>query len=141
MKVEFTHMEDTEGGFADTNTHCVFSVTTRIPFKLNQNQALLTLEDEEGMMHILSIKLMSLMYFITIMADSIMHVCCRYKGRIQRFRLFQLKSNSLSRHSLQLAVMCFYLWIFEQKHQKSSINDTVRVSFDSIFYSKDSMAF
>uniref|UniRef100_A0A8C3M183 N-myc and STAT interactor n=1 Tax=Chrysolophus pictus TaxID=9089 RepID=A0A8C3M183_CHRPC len=47
MKVEFTHMEDTEGDFPDTNTCCVFSVTTRIPFKLNQNQALLTLEDEE----------------------------------------------------------------------------------------------
>lgn len=82
MKVQFTHMEDTEGDFPDTNTRCVFSVTTRIPFKLNQNQALLTLEDEEGMMHILSIKLMSLMYFITMMADSIMHVYCRYKGSV-----------------------------------------------------------
>ncbi|XP_021254535.1 N-myc-interactor [Numida meleagris] len=47
MKVEFTHLEDTEGNFPDMNTRCVFSVTARIPFKLNQNQALLTLEDEE----------------------------------------------------------------------------------------------
>lgn len=47
MKVEFTRMEDTEGDILDMNTHCVFSVTTRIPFKLNQNRALLTLEDEE----------------------------------------------------------------------------------------------
>uniref|UniRef100_A0A8C9FQM1 NID domain-containing protein n=1 Tax=Pavo cristatus TaxID=9049 RepID=A0A8C9FQM1_PAVCR len=47
MKVEFTHMEDTGGVVPDMNTRCVFSVTTRIPFKLNQNQALLTLEDEE----------------------------------------------------------------------------------------------
>ncbi|XP_072198171.1 N-myc-interactor [Excalfactoria chinensis] len=47
MKVEFSHMEDTEGDIPDMNTRCVFSITTRIPFKLNQNQALLTLEDEE----------------------------------------------------------------------------------------------
>lgn len=82
MKVVFTNMEDTEGDFPDMNTRCVFSVTTRIPFKLNQNHALLTLEDEEGMMHILSTELMSLMYFITIMADSIMHVYCRYRGGV-----------------------------------------------------------
>ena len=47
MKVVFTNMEDSEGDFPDMNTRCVFSVTTRIPFKLNQNHALLTLEDEE----------------------------------------------------------------------------------------------
>lgn len=85
MKVVFTNMEDSEGDFPDMNTRCVFSVTTRIPFKLNQNHALLTLEDEEGMMHILSTKLMSLMYFITIMADSIMQyvsVYCRYRGGV-----------------------------------------------------------
>ncbi|XP_065607436.1 N-myc-interactor [Cyrtonyx montezumae] len=50
MKVEFTHMEDTESDFPDMNTRCVFTVTTRIPFKLNQNQTLLTLEDE-GVAH------------------------------------------------------------------------------------------
>ncbi|XP_013053582.2 N-myc-interactor isoform X2 [Anser cygnoides] len=47
MKVEFTHMEDTKDDFSDINTRCVFSVTSKIPFKLNQNQALLTFEDAE----------------------------------------------------------------------------------------------
>ncbi|KAM9189369.1 N-myc-interactor [Mergus octosetaceus] len=47
MKVEFTHMEDTKDDFPDTNTRCIFSVTSKIPFKLNQNQALLTFEDAE----------------------------------------------------------------------------------------------
>lgn len=65
MKVEFTHMEDAKDDFSDINTRCVFSVTSKIPFKLNQNQALLTFEDAEGMMHVLSIKLMSLVPFIT----------------------------------------------------------------------------
>lgn len=64
MKMKFTHMEDLEDDYADVNTHCVLGATTKIPFRLNQNQALLTFEDEEGMMHILNIKLMSLMYFI-----------------------------------------------------------------------------
>lgn len=56
MKVEFIHMEDKKDDFPDTNTRCVFSVTSKIPFKLNQNQALLTFEDAEGMMHVLNIK-------------------------------------------------------------------------------------
>eukprot|EP00075_Anas_platyrhynchos_P024885 XP_027314138.1 N-myc-interactor [Anas platyrhynchos] len=47
MKVEFTHMEDTKDDFPDNNTRCVFSVTSKIPFKLNQNQALLAFEDAE----------------------------------------------------------------------------------------------
>lgn len=64
MKMKFTHMEDVKDDYPDTNTRCVFGVTTKIPFTLSQNQALLTFEDEEGMMHILSIKLLSLMYFI-----------------------------------------------------------------------------
>lgn len=64
MKMKFSHMEDMKDDYPDVNTHCVFGVATKIPFRLNQNQALLTFEDEEGMMHILSIKLMSLTYFI-----------------------------------------------------------------------------
>nr|XP_009935388.1 PREDICTED: N-myc-interactor [Opisthocomus hoazin] len=47
MKVKFTHMEDMKDDYADMNTHCVFGVTTKIPFRLNQDQALLTFEDEE----------------------------------------------------------------------------------------------
>ncbi|XP_059676439.1 N-myc-interactor isoform X2 [Gavia stellata] len=47
MKMKFSHMEDTRDGCPDMNTHCVFGVTTKIPFRLNQNQALLTFEDEE----------------------------------------------------------------------------------------------
>lgn len=64
MKMKFSHMEDTKDDYPDVNTHCVFGVATKIPFRLNQNQALLTFEHEEGMMHVLSIKLMFLMYFI-----------------------------------------------------------------------------
>jgi len=56
MKVKFTHMEDMKDDYADMNTHCVFGVTTKIPFRLNQDQALLTFEDEEGTMHILCLK-------------------------------------------------------------------------------------
>lgn len=40
-------MEDAKDDFSDINTRCVFSVTSKIPFKLNQNQALLTFEDAE----------------------------------------------------------------------------------------------
>lgn len=64
MKMKFSHMEEMKNDYADMNTHCVFGVTTKLPFRLNQNQALLTFEDEEGTTHILCIKLMSLLYFI-----------------------------------------------------------------------------
>ncbi|XP_009271373.2 N-myc-interactor [Aptenodytes patagonicus] len=47
MKMKFTYMEDVKDDYPDTNTHCVFGVTTKIPFTLSQNQALLTFEDEE----------------------------------------------------------------------------------------------
>ncbi|XP_075008770.1 N-myc-interactor isoform X3 [Calonectris borealis] len=47
MKMKFTHMEDMKDDYPDANTHCVFGVTTKIPFRLNQNHALLTFEDEE----------------------------------------------------------------------------------------------
>ncbi|KAM6200571.1 N-myc-interactor [Sarcoramphus papa] len=47
MKMKFTHMEDMKDDYPDMNTHCVFGVATKIPFRLNQNQALLTFEDEE----------------------------------------------------------------------------------------------
>ncbi|XP_067155530.1 N-myc-interactor [Apteryx mantelli] len=47
MKMKFTQMEDMKDGYPDMNTHCVFYVTTKIPFRLNKNQALLTFEDEE----------------------------------------------------------------------------------------------
>ncbi|XP_054685516.1 N-myc-interactor isoform X2 [Grus americana] len=47
VKMKFTHMEDLEDDYADVNTHCVLGATTKIPFRLNQNQALLTFEDEE----------------------------------------------------------------------------------------------
>ncbi|XP_010086225.1 PREDICTED: N-myc-interactor [Pterocles gutturalis] len=47
MKMKFTHMEEVKDDYPDMNTHCVFGVTTKIPFRLNQNQALLTFEDEE----------------------------------------------------------------------------------------------
>ncbi|XP_072730095.1 N-myc-interactor [Ciconia boyciana] len=47
MKMKFTHMEDMKDDYPDMNTHCVFGVTTKIPFRLNQNQALITFEDEE----------------------------------------------------------------------------------------------
>ncbi|XP_064307021.1 N-myc-interactor [Phalacrocorax carbo] len=46
-KVKFSHMEDMKDDYQDMNTHCVFGVTTKVPFRLNQNQALLTFEDEE----------------------------------------------------------------------------------------------
>lgn len=59
MKLKFTHLEDMKDDWADMDTHCVFGAATKIPFRLNQNQALLTFEDEEGRMYILIIKLMS----------------------------------------------------------------------------------
>lgn len=49
MKLKFSHLEETkeEGADMDMDTHCVFGTATKIPFRLNQNQALLTFEDEE----------------------------------------------------------------------------------------------
>ncbi|XP_017591566.1 PREDICTED: N-myc-interactor isoform X2 [Corvus brachyrhynchos] len=47
MKLKFTHLEDMKDDWADMDTHCVFGAATKIPFRLNQNQALLTFEDEE----------------------------------------------------------------------------------------------
>ncbi|XP_033918355.1 N-myc-interactor [Melopsittacus undulatus] len=48
MKMKFTHMEETKDNYQDMNTHCVFDVTTKIPFRLDENQVLLTFEDKEG---------------------------------------------------------------------------------------------
>ncbi|XP_032919926.1 N-myc-interactor isoform X1 [Catharus ustulatus] len=49
MKLKFSHLEEMkdEGADVDMDTHCVFGAATKIPFRLNQNQALLTFEDEE----------------------------------------------------------------------------------------------
>ncbi|XP_009664791.1 N-myc-interactor isoform X1 [Struthio camelus] len=47
MKMKFIQMEDIKDDYPDMNTHCTFYVTTKIPFKLNKNQAVLTFEDEE----------------------------------------------------------------------------------------------
>ncbi|XP_063257112.1 N-myc-interactor isoform X2 [Prinia subflava] len=49
MKLKFSHLEEMKDDGADANmdTHCVFGTATKIPFRLNQNQALLTFEDEE----------------------------------------------------------------------------------------------
>lgn len=49
MKLKFTHLEEMKDGGADVDmdTHCVFGAATKIPFRLNQKQALLTFEDEE----------------------------------------------------------------------------------------------
>ncbi|XP_030912862.1 N-myc-interactor isoform X2 [Geospiza fortis] len=49
MKLKFTHLEEMKdhGANVDMDTHCVFGVATKTPFRLNQNQALLTFEDEE----------------------------------------------------------------------------------------------
>ncbi|KAM4668440.1 N-myc-interactor isoform 1-T3 [Amazona ochrocephala] len=47
MKLKFAHMEDTKDNYQDMNTQCVFGVTTKIPFRLDQNQVLLTFEDKE----------------------------------------------------------------------------------------------
>ncbi|XP_064370622.1 N-myc-interactor isoform X2 [Dromaius novaehollandiae] len=47
MNMKFLHMEDMKDGYPDMNTHCVFHVATKIPFKLDKNQALLAFEDEE----------------------------------------------------------------------------------------------
>lgn len=52
MKMKFAHMEDMKDNYQHMNTHCVFGVTTKIPFRLDENQVLLTFEDKEGMMHI-----------------------------------------------------------------------------------------
>ncbi|XP_068051214.1 N-myc-interactor [Anomalospiza imberbis] len=49
MKLKFTHLKEMkdDGADMDMDTHCVFGAATKIPFRLNQNQALLTFEDEE----------------------------------------------------------------------------------------------
>ncbi|XP_074403934.1 N-myc-interactor isoform X2 [Zonotrichia albicollis] len=49
MQLKFTHLEEMkdDGADKDMDTHCVFGVATKTPFRLNQNQALLTFEDEE----------------------------------------------------------------------------------------------
>ncbi|KAM4897454.1 N-myc-interactor isoform 2-T2 [Sylvia borin] len=49
MKLKFTHLEEMKDGGAglDMDTHCVFGAATKIPFRLSQNQALLTFEEEE----------------------------------------------------------------------------------------------
>lgn len=49
MKMKFTYLEEIkdDGADVDMDTHCVFGVATKTPFRLNQNQALLTFEDEE----------------------------------------------------------------------------------------------
>ncbi|XP_027512126.1 N-myc-interactor isoform X2 [Corapipo altera] len=46
MKLKFSHMEGMNND-SDMDTHCVFGGNVKIPFRLNQNQALLTFEDEE----------------------------------------------------------------------------------------------
>ncbi|XP_074001706.1 N-myc-interactor [Numenius arquata] len=46
-KMKFTHLEYVRDDYPDTDTHCVFGATTKIPFGLKQNHALLTFEDEE----------------------------------------------------------------------------------------------
>ncbi|XP_039555475.1 N-myc-interactor isoform X3 [Passer montanus] len=49
MRLKFSHLEEMKDDGADTDmdTHCVFGAATKTPFRLNQNQALLTFEDEE----------------------------------------------------------------------------------------------
>ncbi|KAM6333096.1 N-myc-interactor [Podargus strigoides] len=47
MKLKFTDMGKEKDDYPDTNTYCDFHVATKVPFRLNQNQALLTFEDEE----------------------------------------------------------------------------------------------
>ncbi|XP_056352675.1 N-myc-interactor isoform X1 [Oenanthe melanoleuca] len=49
MKLKFSDLEEMkdDGADVDMDTHCVFRAATKIPFRLNQNQALLTFEDEE----------------------------------------------------------------------------------------------
>ncbi|OWK53975.1 N-myc-interactor [Lonchura striata] len=49
MKLKFTHLKEMkhDGAEMDMDTHCVFGAATKVPFRLNQNQALLTFEDEE----------------------------------------------------------------------------------------------
>lgn len=49
MQLKFTHLKEMKDGGADVDmdTHCVFGVATKTPFRLNQSQALLTFEDEE----------------------------------------------------------------------------------------------
>lgn len=51
MKLKFSHLEDMKDDCLE-EMRCVFGVTTKIPFRLNPNQALLTFEDEEGMCRI-----------------------------------------------------------------------------------------
>lgn len=49
MKLKFTHLEEMkdDGSDLDGDIECVFGAATKAPFRLNQNQALLTFEDEE----------------------------------------------------------------------------------------------
>ncbi|XP_039925987.1 N-myc-interactor [Hirundo rustica] len=49
MQLKFTHLEEVrdDGADVDMNTRGVFGAATEIPFRLNQNQALLTFEDKE----------------------------------------------------------------------------------------------
>nr|XP_032605398.2 N-myc-interactor [Taeniopygia guttata]XP_041573474.1 N-myc-interactor [Taeniopygia guttata] len=49
MKLKFTHLKEMkdDGAKMAMDTHCVFGAATKVPFRLNQNQALLTFEDEE----------------------------------------------------------------------------------------------
>ncbi|XP_054492321.2 N-myc-interactor [Agelaius phoeniceus] len=49
MQLKFTHLKEMkdDGADVDMDTHCVFGVATKTPFRLNQSQALLTFEDEE----------------------------------------------------------------------------------------------
>lgn len=47
MQLKFTHLEEMSRADVDMDTHCVCEVATKTPFKLSQNQALLTFEDEE----------------------------------------------------------------------------------------------
>ncbi|XP_010214543.1 PREDICTED: N-myc-interactor [Tinamus guttatus] len=46
-KMKFTEMKEMKDDYPDTDTHCVFHVNTKIPFKLKKNEALLTFEEEE----------------------------------------------------------------------------------------------
>lgn len=50
--MKFTKMKNTENNDRVLNTHCLCCVAAKIPFKLKQGEALLTFEDEDGMMHI-----------------------------------------------------------------------------------------
>ncbi|XP_054029558.1 N-myc-interactor [Dryobates pubescens] len=47
VKMKFSHMDDKKDDCVDMNTHCYFTVMTKIAFRLDQNQALITFQDEE----------------------------------------------------------------------------------------------